>query len=525
MASVLSITSVPPLFAKCSDTGDVNAIDICDAVVRIIGASRLDGVQKIGNLWRIYVEDKEARVQTYMKKTLMINNKEIRLFDQNPYVINKDAVQGKKDKLTIKSVPLSVSNDEIKQMLIDNQVTLSSPIRYGQLRTAQGHLTKFRSGDRYVYVEPFDPPLSRNQRVANIPCTVVHHGKEMTCRACGQKGHKVGDNLCKAQPTEEHVVFSSYTHPLSTRFACQLNVYETTFRSIDHAYFHRMALEFGQPHLAERIKDAKHAGEVKGLSKEITTPEKQVEWEKENIDVMVHLLQEKASQCKEFQNCLLEHRGKIFADASSNTLWGTGMSAYLSGQTAPNYWPGKNLLGAMLTELSSSLQNDRNNANHEIHENHAENKVDKETNQTETDTPQQQQQHQWQSENQNKNKQIQEDQEQAQKTTAENSQIYREAEPETETEQKSRPSRSRKVINLTPKQRRHRSNSSSRRKSSTPETPFKTMDIRKAFQREFDRKRKGLASSPGEEDEEIANPIKRPAEQVKSGGDKSGEST
>ena len=36
-------------------------------------------------------------------------------------------------------------------------------------------------------------------------------------------------------------------------------------------------------------------------------------------------------------------------------IWGTGLSPYVTTHTAPNYWPGKNWLGGMLTELTQKL--------------------------------------------------------------------------------------------------------------------------------------------------------------------------
>ena len=36
-------------------------------------------------------------------------------------------------------------------------------------------------------------------------------------------------------------------------------------------------------------------------------------------------------------------------------IWGTGLSPYVTAHTAPNYWPGKNWLGGMLTELTQKL--------------------------------------------------------------------------------------------------------------------------------------------------------------------------
>ena len=99
-----------------------------------------------------------------------INGHRIPLYDQNPNVtFSVSGVSGvtrqKKNKLTIKNLPLFVSNNEIVKMLTDNNVVLASPVRYGLIRDESGQLTTFKNGDCYVYVEPFNPPLPKQQNV------------------------------------------------------------------------------------------------------------------------------------------------------------------------------------------------------------------------------------------------------------------------------------------------------------------------------------------------------------------------
>lgn len=83
--------SVPPLFCKDADVGDrsVTPMQICNAITRVIGASNLEGVQKINNLWRLYVKERAARLELYIKKTLVINGKPVPLYDQNPFVTHQ----------------------------------------------------------------------------------------------------------------------------------------------------------------------------------------------------------------------------------------------------------------------------------------------------------------------------------------------------------------------------------------------------------------------------------------------------
>lgn len=350
--------SVPPLFIKDQDIGDRNVtpIQLCSAVIRVIGATKLDGIQRINNLWRLYVKDRAARVELYIKQTLLINTKHVPLYDQNPFASNQPGPRQNNDKLTVRNVPLSVSNDEIKKMLEEQNVQLASPIRYGYIRDIDGGLTSYKSGDRFVYVIPFDPPLPRKQDVGMFPCIVIHHGKMTPCIACGQAGHKIGEALCIAKPKEDIMAFKSYQHPLSNHFPCQLEVYDNEFKSLEHAYFWRMATAMGNPLLAAQIQTAKHAGEAKRMSKQIADDETRWKWEKENTEIMQKLLMEKAVQCEPFKNCLLENEDKVLAEATPSKFWASGLSLYVTENTTPNFWPGQNMLGVMLMELAQLLK-------------------------------------------------------------------------------------------------------------------------------------------------------------------------
>ena len=45
----------------------------------------------------------------------------------------------------------------------------------------------------------------------------------------------------------------------------------------------------------------------------------------------------------------------ILAEATPSKLWATGMSPFVTEHTAPKFWPGKNLLGSMLTAMAQHL--------------------------------------------------------------------------------------------------------------------------------------------------------------------------
>ena len=70
---------------------------------------------------------------------------------------------------------------------------------------------------------------------------------------------------------------------------------------------------------------------------------------------MQYLLEEKAQQCTRFRQCLVENKDFILAEATPSKLWATGLSPFVTEHTAPTFWPGKNLLGSMLTEMAQQL--------------------------------------------------------------------------------------------------------------------------------------------------------------------------
>ena len=358
------VQSVPPLFIRDADIGKtLTPYEMCSNIVRASSPSKLEGVQKINNIWRVYFKDASTRLELAMKERILIAGKNVPLYDVNPNHSSQPMYRGipgthvvtQSDKLTIKHLPLSVSNDDIKAMLLGLDVELMSPIKYGFVRDEDGFLTQYKSGDRFVFVKSLDQLVPRHQKVGIFPCVVIHHGKEIRCNACGEKGHKVADKSCKAKPKNEILAFKSYEHPLSNHFPCELEVFDKKFKNVEEAYFWRMSSEMGNQDLAKRILESRHAGEAKRLSKEIADDLTRLKWEKENVDIMEHLLAAKASQCKRFCECLMESKETVLAEATPSKFWGTGLSIFVTKNCSESCWPGQNMLGALLMELRAKL--------------------------------------------------------------------------------------------------------------------------------------------------------------------------
>ena len=96
------------------------------------------------------------------------------------------------------------------------------------------------------------------------------------------------------------MTFRSYKNPLSNHFPFVLSAYETTFVSVEHAFFLRMSSELDKFKLTEKIKKAKHAGLMKQLSKDIGSDEDKLEWGMKT-HVMIYLIRQKFEQYEEFK--------------------------------------------------------------------------------------------------------------------------------------------------------------------------------------------------------------------------------
>jgi ribA/ribD-fused uncharacterized protein len=299
-----------------------------------------------------------ARLQLLAKKSLLLSGKMIPMYEQNPFKTNQKTPDDRKDKLTLRGLPFSVSDEEVVKMLTSKDVVLTSSVRDSLMRDEHGSLTSYKTGDRFVYCEPFDTPIPRRQNVCGFSCDVLHHGKDgLQCRSCNTLGHKAGDSNCTARAEEGSILgFSGYQHPLSNHFLTPIDAFDQQkpFESVEHAFYWKMASDLSKHDLAFRIMSAPHAGVVKRLSKEMDDDDR-LNWENDNLDIMRDLLNIKVSTCTQFRDCLLMTKDKVLADCTFNKHWGTGLSKWVTEATRPEFWPGTNYLGVLLMELAVEL--------------------------------------------------------------------------------------------------------------------------------------------------------------------------
>ena len=235
-------------------------------------------------------------------------------------------------------------------------MTILSDIKYGKIRDSNGDLTHFKNGDRFVFVKsPVWPLLPRVARIADIKCKVFHDSQfKPHCLVCNTPGHKIGDETCKARSTQEVIPFRSHHNVLSNFYMCDINVWGKTFRSSEHAYQWKKAMDVGKVMLAEDIRNAEHAGKAKRLSKAIpedTTAEREAQC----LKIMQTIVNAKAAQVPEFRQGLLDTEQSYLAEATFDKFWASGLSSEDTEKIDPKYFPGQNKLGILLMDLRDLL--------------------------------------------------------------------------------------------------------------------------------------------------------------------------
>ena len=153
---------VPPVFIKQEDIQqratttnsrpNTTPYELCEAITRLIGAGTVEGAQRPDSprgCWRIYLKSLRARAQLLARREIRLNGVAVQLYDANPLLTNQNSPDDLREKITVKYLPLSVSNDEIEKYLIEQGVKLTSKILYCRERDPDGRLTEYKNGDRY----------------------------------------------------------------------------------------------------------------------------------------------------------------------------------------------------------------------------------------------------------------------------------------------------------------------------------------------------------------------------------------
>ena len=365
-----------------SENQSMKPYEMSKLVADCVTFENIEGCQRIGNLWRIYLLSSEARIKI-LTDGLTVDNQQVTVHASNPYVTGNSDPSKPTVKITVKDIPLSFNNTEIKEMLQDLGAELTGEIRYGLIRDDEGKLTSMKNGDRFVYAYEMklkQSPLPRKSSCGGFKCRIFHKhqisvdSSAQMCRNCWQTGHWTsrcsnprccmlcksaehteGSQQCKETIDNKDKVKSVFggREPLSAFYQEGFKVFGLEFETVEQAYQYTRAIRSGRLDISAKIKDSHNPYEVKELSKQIKSD---MDWDAQKSKVMSEILHSKMNQSLTFVESLKNSGNKLLVSPKIGDLfWGTGVNFEISACTRPESWPGKNVYGSMLMEIRDKI--------------------------------------------------------------------------------------------------------------------------------------------------------------------------
>ena len=185
-----------PVFIKHKDIPSteeklISNQDIYKCLLGCVQSREIKGVQKIGGLWRLYIETQETRIKL-ITSGLNVRNANVAVHDTNPFLTDGNE---NNLRLLIKDIPLSAHDSLITDELGKLKHKVVGPVIYQRLRV-DGQLTDCFTGDRIVYIRQPSTPLPRNMNFGLFKAKVFHYGQlpsttssTVVCSRCLDRGH------------------------------------------------------------------------------------------------------------------------------------------------------------------------------------------------------------------------------------------------------------------------------------------------------------------------------------------------
>ena len=143
---------------------------------------------------------------------------------------------------------------------------------------------------------------------------------------------------------------------LSNMYEAPFQIDSITFPTVEHYFQWSKAKQFGDGGIADKILKTPSPKAVKALGRKVKDFVKE-EWEKTKDGIMRAAVKAKFVQHPELKTKLIETGTRPIGEASArDKYWGIGTSADTAKASDPSKWPGKNVLGKMLTELRAELK-------------------------------------------------------------------------------------------------------------------------------------------------------------------------
>lgn len=154
---------------------------------------------------------------------------------------------------------------------------------------------------------------------------------------------------------EEFTFFWEDSSPFSQWFKSKFSEKGKTFLTCEHYMMYHKALLFGDISTAEKILQIKHPREVKSLGRGVKDFNNEI-WNQNRVQIVYNGNRLKFESNGFLKKQLLLTSETTLVEASPyDTIWGIGYRAENKRSHSRKTWNGDNLLGEILTQLRTDL--------------------------------------------------------------------------------------------------------------------------------------------------------------------------
>ena len=138
-------------------------VEIYKAIGVRVPSQCIQGIQRIRDMWRIYMDNEEDRL-SLLVQGLVLRGRQIPLHSQNPY--NPGRTQPDTIRIKVKNVPLSADDGQIHRALTLEGCEIQGLFRE-RLRV-DGKLTNCETGDRLIISKTLKTQSQESFKLVNI---------------------------------------------------------------------------------------------------------------------------------------------------------------------------------------------------------------------------------------------------------------------------------------------------------------------------------------------------------------------
>ncbi len=389
----LPVSPKSPAYIREQDIGQINGYILGQKVRDQLNTRDVKCVQKVKNLWRIYISNDVAKLQLTMQG-LNLDGKIIKVYATNPHRTGalRAIAEGADDniemiRVIIKDLYTSVSEKDILHMLQDVYgVKVATPIRelFWRDPVTKKLSADLLSGDRECFVHPDQlegKPLPRYAICGTWNCRIFHKdqfpkGNECfncfqtdhissncknpkACKVCKEPGHLPGSPSCLHYYGPKPLNFRAYggkEDPLSNHYEYTFTYNHLPGKSVEHHWYYQKGMIHGQPKLAKLCMDAPTAAMARTLGHGIRCAP---DWDNSDRakELMRDIQESKFEEVIPFQESIHDAHinGQYLVEAvpkNGVSYWSSGLSKEATLHTNPHAWPGHNNMGQILNDLA-----------------------------------------------------------------------------------------------------------------------------------------------------------------------------